>query len=286
VKPIPALLLALTLASAIPASAIDWPEHYAPVAGTLSPDGRLAIIAGNYADVPADNKDHSEDSTYLADVTAHKVIGEIKGGNFYSPHNHLFLSTYWAADDSWCVATYDERWNFFNLSLLKLGGGYKQIELGATIDKACKKIADTYLAVHVHWISGTRLEILAIGTDNPQQRETIKTQRVIFRGAYDIAAEKWLSSKARAAKDKEADTLEAGLADSVPNEEETPEIKRTRLDQHMNEVYKGLRALLPPKRFEALQKEQREWLAGPGKDATNPVLASRNKVLDDLLWSL
>jgi hypothetical protein len=78
-----ALLSFMACASAV---AIDWPKTYVVAEDTMSPDGKYALIilaAGHGASGEGPYPDRN--AVFLANIPEHRVIGEVKGVDFFEP---------------------------------------------------------------------------------------------------------------------------------------------------------------------------------------------------------
>jgi uncharacterized protein YecT (DUF1311 family) len=136
----------------------------------------------------------------------------------------------------------------------------------------------------------------------------------LFQGIFDPHSKKWITSTARplsaeenemldrastgysdgelqvspeAFKDLTADAEEPLLSDGK-NLFRSEETKFKYLDDHLNDVYKAMRLLLPPAQFAKIKQEQIAWLKK--RDTSNSVAAKsklteeRSEALQKLVW--
>ena len=282
----PARLILMLILTQV-ACAIEWPVKYRLEEKTLSQEGRYGIIAWDGSDEFEKNGGIIENEiTYFADIKAHKLIGEIKDSSYYWPHNHLYLSVQWSANSSWCVAEYDGRFWFNTVTLLEIGAdGLKQYELGPEIKLHCDKIAETGILCHFHFSGEGRLEVAAFGTDNPKALEDRKEHNVFFRGTFDGNKGRWLATKAIAINGADSGLLETAF--SPPDKSTVWDDNLAALDHRLNDIYQGLKRLVPEERFKILRQEQRDWLAASKqheRSKSEALIKARVQVLEDLLW--
>src|SRR5205814_2741768 len=119
------------------AAAADWPEGYIVYEDSQSPDDRYAVLIPSR---DAAEQDESLGATnYLADVKTHRLMGKIRGADYFEHQNHRGLQVTWAPDSSWCIVEYDGRFGFDTISILELkGSGFVQTDIGKQIDKSLK----------------------------------------------------------------------------------------------------------------------------------------------------
>jgi len=130
-----ALFLSITPSDA--AGNNDWPSGYVVYENTESPDGRYGILVPS---MDAWEEDESLGETnYLADLKSHRLLGKIRGADYFEHQNHRGLQIVWAPDSTWCVVEYDGRFGFDNISILEVkDSGFVQIDIGKQIDKSLK----------------------------------------------------------------------------------------------------------------------------------------------------
>src|SRR5437016_2482929 len=105
------------LALARLAGAEDWPKGYVPYEDTQSPDGRYGVLVPTYE--AWDSNEAAEEVNYFADLKEHRLLGKIKGADYFEHQNHRGLSAVWADDSSWCVTQYDDRFGFSSISIIE-----------------------------------------------------------------------------------------------------------------------------------------------------------------------
>ena len=110
-----ALFLSITPSDA--AGNNDWPSGYVVYENTESPDGRYGILVPS---MDAWEEDESLGETnYLADLKSHRLLGRIRGADYFEHQNHRGLQIVWAPDSTWRVVEYDGRFGFDTISIWK-----------------------------------------------------------------------------------------------------------------------------------------------------------------------
>src|SRR5689334_5560955 len=103
----------LVVVGITPAAAAEWPKDYVVQKETNSPDGKFAIIVRSRESVLESESTHElDDRIYLADISPHQVVGEIKGIEYFQGQNHRDLKARWASDSRECVVEDYARFGF------------------------------------------------------------------------------------------------------------------------------------------------------------------------------
>ncbi len=343
------LCCALFFALIAPAQSEDWPKGYIVAKGSESPDGRYGILieskqsalaemdaadatqpppdasatasqtpdnkvaaATEDADEPDEDEGADEDEgsvNYMADLKSHRIIGKIKGSDYFQGQNHAGFTAQWSSDSKLCVAQYDGRYGFYQVDVLEpRGDHFEQVEIGKKIhdvsDAATKKASGdgVDLQPYFRFEPGSKIRVRAVGQDNPKQLDP-KTHYILFRGTYDYPAKKWTAAEARSISSELSDELGYAFGDpsdkgifvgETPPEDfegtivKTEEEKTQLLDEQLNHVYAALRMVLPPAEFARVRADEKEWVkklealeAAPEKSA---LIVARIKTLQDTLW--
>ena len=290
-------------------AAVEWPENYVTAEDTTSPDGRYGVL------IPAEDAE-GDPVNYLADLREERILGAIKGFEYYEHQVHGSLRVLWNADSKWCVAEFGDHSRFVSIAVLELSGsGFTQVEIGSHIQKALdapivrqtrnrKSRGDGDMRYRLG--PGRTLRVRASATTNPKQREYIPTFCAEFAGTFDLKAKRWLSSSARPVSAKDEEAMGTAYTEYhpegfliVPEGKEMPEGYRgetyrtdadqaERLDAILNDVYRIVRLTLPPARFAAVKAEQVAWLkrrdALPSAPEKAKLTFARIKALQDLVW--
>jgi len=292
------LALSLRVAASRTAAAVDWPDGYVLYEETQSPDERYGILVPTYE---ASEKDRSLETTnYLADIKDHRILGKIKGADYFAHQNHRGLKTVWAPDSSWCVMEYDSRFSFDNLSILELKDStFVQTDIGKRIGKALATAIKSKggddegdVGPRFRFEPGRKLRVQAVLNTDPKELDLKHARYAVFIGIYDVNSKKWQTANARAL-DREGyggsetafSDLESELKDiSFPSANEKAEW----LDERMNEVYNFLRVIEPPNRFEKVKQEQKDWLkqrdAATSVEEKCKLIEERIRSLQKLVW--
>ena len=281
--------------------AADWPENYVVRENSESPDGQYGILV---ASMDAWEKDETlEETNYLANLKNHRLMGKIRGADYFEGQNHRGLQVVWSPDSSWCVVEYDGRYGADTISVLEVkDSNFIQTEIGKKVDKELaaalnKKSHDkvehrgdatTYFRIG----ADQKLPVRAVSTTDPKELDLKNCHYALFDGTFDLRSKKWLTANARALDREEYKGVETGLTYSETELRDTsfksPEKKAEWLDERLNEVYTSVRLLLPPNSFAAVKKEQIEWLKK--RDAAGSVeekcksMEARIKALQELVW--
>ena len=284
------------------AGAVDWPDGYIIHEDSVSPDGQYGIAVPESDDVEKQQPNPKVEEyyalNYLADVKNHKVLGKIRGSDYFEHQNHAGLKTVWAEDSSWCVAQYDSRFGFDMISILEpKASSFVQTDIGERIKKTLggaiklkgheEEWGD---AMPYYQIDGGKLLVRALSTTDPKELDLKHAHFALFYGTYDLRSKKWLSANARALDYGEYNGADSAFgnidaeAASIAREED----KLESLDTSLNGVYGILRAILPAARFAEIKKEQIEWLkkrdAAGSIEEKNKLIQARIKTLQQLVW--
>jgi len=296
-----AVSLALLLSRA---NAIDWPEGYVVQENTESSDGRYGVLVPT---LDTWEKDESVgEANYLADVKSHRLLGNIKGVDYFHNRNHAGLEGVWAANSKACVVQYDARYGWDLVFVLKLkDDGFEQIDIGKHIEAVQKRIFDGYLSGYYRFRPDGKLKVRALSYTNPKQLADEPTFNGLFEGTFDLTSQKWTSSSARKIKSEDWENLQVAYDDNfakhmivAADDKQVPEgftgqvfrseeEKFDELDRRLNEVYQAVRFLLP-NHFAKVKQEQITWLktrdAGKSVEEKSKLTENRIKALQDLLW--
>jgi hypothetical protein len=291
--------LSLSIAPSDAAGDNDWPSGHVVYENTESPDGRYGILVPS---MDAWEKDESLGETnYLADLKSHRLLGKIRGADYFERQNHRGLQVVWAPESTWCVVEYDGRFGFDTISILEVkGSGFVQTDIGKQIDKSLKAAIAKQSrdpensggdATPDFRIGADRkVRVGAVSTTDPKQLNEKGGYYALFHGTFDLRAKKWLMAEARPLTGSEYDGVSDPFGDLGVDETtfSTEEEKEKWLDDRMNQIYLAVRLLLPQARFAAVKKEQIEWLKK--RDAAASIaekcklLEARIRALQDLLW--
>ncbi len=277
-------------------SAKDLPEGFVVAEGSTSPDGRYGIVIPGRDQLPGDGMDVVN---YLADVKFHRLVGEIRNGDYIEGENHRGLRAHWSADSLLCFAQYEDRYGFGSIRLLELNkNGFSQVEVGKFIQtsldavivrKSHAKDDSCYAEFYCRFNANHTVRIRALGYTNPKQLEGVPTYRAYFRGTYEPETRKWNGVTTRNVGE-ECDGFNAAFRDKdFLNEVFSGEEDRAEaLDKCMNDIYQALRFLLPAEGFSEVKKAQIAWLkkrdAADSTAAKCKLLEARIEVLRDIAW--
>ncbi len=291
------LFLAVVVTLSTDAQAAGWPDGYTVHDGTQSPDGHYGIA------VPSTGDDTSENVNYFADLKKRQVLGKIRCSDYFENQNHRSLNVIWASDSSWCVADYNDRFGFSDIAILEANrSGMEEIDIGKRIYHALKSATgeDGYASAYFRPTAGRTLLVRSLlFTGNPKMNDK-STRYARLEGSFELSSGKWTKMEARRMKlplpKGEGEVYSAAFLALGSAYAETPDSPGTaldteqaeRLDGTMNEVYEGLRVVLPPERFEKVKSEQIAWLkkrdAVSSTEEKCKLLKARIKALQDLLW--
>ena len=285
------------------AAATDWPEGYVAHEDSTSPDGQYGIVVAG-----SEETSEAGDSTnYLGNVKTHQVLAKIDSADYFEQQNHRHLSVIWSSDSKRCVARYDGRFGFDVILILELQApGFAQVDLTEHIEKSLMSAAGEQGqgSAFFQFAPGDKLLVRALYyTGNPKLMDE-RTKQARFAGTFDIKSKKWIASESH--KTKEWEALSSAYAerggqdilvrangaeapeDSTGTVVSSEEEKAEKLDEVMNNVYGGVRAVLAPGRFSKVHEEQIAWLkkrdAASSAAEKGKLLEARIKVLQSLLW--
>ena len=303
------LLLALTIRSSA-----EWPEGYVVPKDTLSPDGRFGIAMPDHET----GEVIENANNYFADVRINRFVGEILQANLFEGQNHRSLGVTWAADSTWCVATYYDRFGFDRVVVLEptasklrqrpLDDHIKHALSRAIGAQAHKETLHADASLNVRLFPGRKVGVRAVASTNPKRREERTTYYAFFAGTYDVQRKTWLLSRARALgpegdeipdrvftlysrneyiviEDREKEAVPEDFTGTVVSSEEE---KAPELEERLTEVYRSAEILLSSARFQRLKVGQIAWLKqreGLGGAAEkNRATETRIQALQELLW--
>ena len=310
------------------AGAVDLPEGYIVHEGSESPDGQYGIAVPESDDVEKQQPDPKVEEyyalNYLADVKDHKVLGKIRGSDYFEHQNHAGLTVDWSEDSKIAIADYEGRYGFGSICVLELKGkDFTQTDIGKRIQTAIDQVIKTqshgheeggYASPLFRFEPGPKIRVYATALTNPKQFEDSKSYFALFQGLFDLPAKKWIKSAARPLTADENDLLDRASAnlefekfkvsaepfkglnpdaeepqysgDDIVFRSEESEFKY--LDNLMNDAYKAARLLLSQAEFEKVKMIQREWLKK--RDASHSIseksklTAKRIDELQDVAW--
>jgi hypothetical protein len=274
----------------------EWPSGFVVHSGTESSGGRYGIL------VPPHEPESNENAEcYLADILSHRVVGKLKGVDYFEHRNHAGLSAIWNADR--CVVTREGRFGFDTISLIELHGQeFQEVDLGTAIQHAldaaaAKEAAKDHVenpgglaTAYVRFGGDDRIRFRAVSTSNPKQLDNVHTYCALFQGTYDPSAARWTVTDARPITGEMFDALSDAYvsAGNDTTQFSTEQAKAQAYDQELNEVYSALRFVLPKTEFEKVKAAQIAWLkqrdAAPSIEEKNRRVLARIKALKDLLW--
>ena len=292
------------------AAGAGWPEGYVVAEDTTSPDGRYGIV------IPVGDGTEENWVNYLADLKEKRLLGAIKGFDFFQRQSHASLRATWAADSRWGVAELGSRFGFASLVVLEPADGvFAQMGVGAHIQKALDaaiarpargKETSGDASLRFRLGPDRTLRVRATASTNPKRFEDRPTFCAAFAGTFDLRARRWLDSRGFPLGKKDYDATESAYATFgdddflvLPAGKEPPEgfrgeVFRTeeqraeKLDAILNDVYRLVRLTLPPARFTAVKAEQIAWLkrrdAQPSAPEKAKLTGERIKILQGLLW--
>ncbi len=294
-----AVSLCCIIAASLPmtrAAEAGWPEGYEIAENSESPDGHYGVLLPSRE--TAEKLEDTAIPNILVNLKTHRRLGVISAAEYFPGKNHAGLTVVWAPDSSWCVVTYHGRYGFDTVTLIEpKGATCKQTDLGQHIQKALNsaiaaqardKTAGGFGSAYFRSGPGRTVLVRATAYTNPKAFDDVPTYHARFAGTFDLATRKWTASEAHKAAD--IDALDAAYS-SKPEENITFTDEDSRLEWHdarLNEVYAGVRAVLPAERFAAVKKEQIAWLKQleatdtPAKKCD--LIAARIKELRKFVW--
>lgn len=320
-----AVLLIFAISRAL---ATDWPKDYVVHEESKSPDGQYGIVVPESDDVEKQQPNPGVEEyyavNYLVDVKNHKVLGKIRGSDYFEHQNHAGLTLQWSEDSKIAIVDYEGRYGFASIAVLELKEkDFTQTDIGKRIQTAIDDVIKKqsrgheeggYVSPLFRFEPGPKIRVYATALTNPKQFEDTKSYFALFQGLFDLPAKKWIKSSARPLTGDENDLLDRastncefekfkvseepfkGLnpdaeepqysGDDIVFRSEESEFKY--LDNLMNDVYKGARLILSPTEFEKVRTAQREWLkkrdAFPSIAEKSKLTAKRIDELQDASW--
>ena len=310
------------------AGAIDWPEGYIVDEDSVSPDGQYGIAIPESDDVEKQQPNPKVEEyyalNYVADVKNHKLLGKIRGSDYFAHQNHAGLTVQWSEDSKIAILDYESRYGFDWIGVLELKRkDFTQTDIGKRIQTAIDEVIKKqsrgheeggYTSALFRFEPGPKIRVYATALTNPKQFEDSKSYFALFQGLFDLPGKKWIKAAARPLTGDENDLLDRasencqfeqfkvlpeafkGLdpdaiepqssGDDIAFRSEESEFKY--LDNELNDVYKAARVILPPAEFEKVKVAQREWLKK--RDASDSVAekskltAKRIDELQDASW--
>jgi len=305
-----AFLAALTLLTAnhliAATDSTAWPQGYVVHEGSESDDGGYGIAVPESDEVETEKPDAGVEEdhyvNYLADLKNHKLLGKIRGPDYFEHQNHAGLKTLWAEDSSWCLIQYDERFGFYSMAILEpKDSKVIQTDIGERIKKALATVIKSKGegddesggdAMPYYQLDGGKAVLRVVSTTDPKERDPEHARYAFFQGTYDGQSKKWLKIDVRRLSYEDYQNSATALGDDIDQDLANltfkEEDKLQLLDEKMNGVYGFVRAVLPPARFATVKKEQIDWLkkrdaAGSLEEKSN-LLQERIKTLQGLLW--
>jgi len=306
-----AFLTVLTLLSAnrliAATNSAAWPQGYVVHEGSESDDGRYGIAVPESDDVEKEKPDAGGEEyyyvNYLADLKNHKLLGKIRGSDYFEHQNHAGLKTLWAEDSSWCLIQYDERFGFYSMAILEpKDTKVIQTDIGERIKKALATVIKSKGqgddesggdAVPYYQLDDGKALVRVVSTTDPKEMDTKHARYGFFQGTYDVKSKRWLNIDARRLSYEDYENSDTALGDDIDQDlanltSNTEEEKLQLLDEKMNRVYGFLRTILSPARFATVKKEQIEWLkkrdAAVSLEEKSKLMGERIKTLQELLW--
>jgi hypothetical protein len=274
---------------------VEWPSGFIVHSGTESPNGRYAILVP-----PQEPESNADGNCYLADIQSHRVLGALKGVDYFEHQNHADLSAIWNGDR--CVVTREGRFGFDTISLIELHGQeFREVDLGTAIERSldaatAKEAAKDhvenggYATAYVRFGGDNRIRFRAVSTSNPKQLEGVQTHCALFQGTYDPSAARWTVTDARPITGAMFDTLSDAYVNAGDDTTQfsTEQAKADAYDQELNQVYSALRFILSKTEFEKVKEAQVAWLkqrdAAPSIEEKNRRVLARIKALQERLW--
>ncbi len=294
------VVLAALIACVLSARAIDeWPQGGTIVEGSLSPDGRFGVLLpSREAGLEALESDEDGIRNTLVDIKSHDALAVIRNVHYFPGANHRDLDATWAPDSGWCAVTYGGRYGFQAITLLKKhGSSWEQVDIGTHIQKALDadvarqaRKPGTTCSATAYFRAGSEGNVLvrASGMTNPKGFPEFAQNFAVFLGTYDSTRGQWIRSETREVDD--ADSFDFAFSDSLDGHTTFPsqEARVEWFDARLNDVWNVLGVILPPKRFAALQREQRAWLeklqSADSTAAKTDLIAARIKELRVAAW--
>jgi Lysozyme inhibitor LprI len=274
---------------------VEWPSSFIVHSGTESPNGRYAILVP-----PQEPESNADGNCYLADIQSHRVLGALKGVDYFEHQNHAGLSAIWNGDR--CVVTREGRFGFDTISLIELHGQeFREVDLGTAIERSldaatAKEAAKDhvenggYATTYVRFGGDNRIRFRAVSTSNPKKLEGVQPYCALFQGTFDPSAARWTVTDARPINGEMFDALSDAYVDASDDTTRfsNEQAKAEAYDQELNQVYSALRFILPKTEFEKVKAAQVAWLkqrdAAPSIEEKNRRVLARIRALQERLW--
>jgi uncharacterized protein YecT (DUF1311 family) len=276
-----------------------WPEGFELLDGSASPNGRYGLLVPKSGDDADSDSEENKDTNYIVDLNAHRVLGEIPEGTYAHLRNRQTWVV-WSKNSQFATASFSYRAGIDTVLAWQFSGsGFKQEMIDGPVRKALEGVTKgqkhsiNRLPIYFYTrVSDDGKTVMrAFASTEPFEEESSKdTHASFFQGTYDMKLGRWIGESARVVSQENYQTMDAAYdnEDSHGNETTSDDERAKILDDRMNEVYAGLRLLLPAKRFEQIKEEQKTWLvkrdaAGSIKEK-NKLVEARIKALDEYLW--
>lgn len=120
------LTAALLCCLAGSAAARNLPDGFQVVAASISPDGKLGVIAPDL-----DHAKEREHQNKLVEIATGKVLAVIDADTAFEHQNHTTLSPRWSEDGSLLVWYVDGKWGSYALVLLRIDHGAVTAQINA-----------------------------------------------------------------------------------------------------------------------------------------------------------
>lgn len=273
-----------------------WPQGASIAENSRSPDGRFGILLPPREE--SMEKEEDEIRNTLVQVESLKELAVVENSHYFPGENHSWLDVAWAPDSTWCVVTYDGRFGFEAITLLKKrGSGWDQADIGSHIQKALNAAVarqaenpETICSATAYFRPGAggKLLVRATGLTNPRYLPDLVQHFAVFLGAYDTTSGRWIRSETRDVDN--FDAFDFAFSDDLGEKTSfTDEDERLAwFDDRLNDVWSALKVVLPPASFAALKKEQKAWLekleTADSPATKTELIAERIKELRAFVW--
>lgn len=275
------------------ASADDWPLGYVLDESSRSPDGHYGISIPRH-DPQYDDQtylilpDDIQIANYLDDLKTNQHLGKIRS-DYIEGEPHRRLNVFWTSDSKWCVVECDDRFGFSSITIVVPNGShFSQTDVGKRIQKALEgAIKDQpYIEPYFRLTNNRKLLVRALTwtrSDAPYHG--------FFQGTYDLNSDKWIASTASQITSEKTDAITDAYQDYSSKQLDgvSPDEKSDYVDQRLNQVYQGVRAVMAPARFAEVKQKQLAWLkardALSSADEKLTFTETRVEELEELLWS-
>jgi hypothetical protein len=117
------VFIAVLVAGLAPARARPLPDGYRVVASSISPDGKLGVIAPDRDHAVAPGHDLDRDRNQLVDLATGKVLAAIDAPVAFERQGHTTLAPAWSADGTLLLWYVDGKWGSYALNLLRVDRG-------------------------------------------------------------------------------------------------------------------------------------------------------------------